>query len=865
MPNKMLKAILWMEAAVLFGVAGTTTVKARPEYAHSRVVGVQQGLWTVPSNQVFLRYNFSERESKPVPTLFNYTICYWIRGERSTSLFVHVSYAVSDLDANNILLYQGHDRLLAFINGVYQSSTHAREFPFVPGVWHHLCHVIEEEDYAFYWGGKEFLSGSLVGVPGAPLNGSLVIGQEQDRYGGKFDKYQALFGEIGQLNVWDRALAPAEIGHMAACRGSVRGNVFSLDTADMEVVGNVSDTRVELGHFCRETVHYVVLSEWLTFPTALALCRLIGGTMPAPSSSHGNDVLLKNAKPFMDSCTPESNWKYWLGIVKNKESDTWVNIESGEEAKYLNFAKPYPMRADMYQCVVLLDDGTWANHRCSLKKCAICHLPTPSLLYLRGFCFDIDYQRKFRVDKYFGGRLVFRGHEDLFIFWSEGDESWHLHDIDRNVTLARTEQVGHNSYPVGTHRWVAVEQICDMQKGSVFEMILSKCTDDLFVCSSGDCIERSLRCNLWNDCSDGSDEENCDVVAIGSSYQPHLPPRGPTDAALTLTPTVTLSRIAKIDEIAMSVTLEFFTTLAWRDERLSFRHLTPGKETPIPATQADRMWIPDFQLLDLEGGQPKVLDEKVMITTANNATLPMFNSIERDLTYPGTENDLTMTRQFSAKFTCLFNLHVYPFDKQECSINLRLSRAYQDRVSFSREGWRGTYTGPKELALYTVKGVAFRIMNDPRTELSLCFELHRRQGVILLSTFVPSVLLLLVSWAALFLEDLNVSANLSLTNLLVLYTLFSNLLRSVPDTAAVKMIDIWFFFAISLLFLNIMVIIFIDYAASFFLHAQAGESAKDTSLEKKRVRIMSLYRSVIPFAFLAFNVTYWWLVVFVYN
>lgn len=52
---------------------------ARADDAHSRVVGVQQGLWTVPSNQVFLRYNFSVPEDEPVPTLFNYTICYWIR------------------------------------------------------------------------------------------------------------------------------------------------------------------------------------------------------------------------------------------------------------------------------------------------------------------------------------------------------------------------------------------------------------------------------------------------------------------------------------------------------------------------------------------------------------------------------------------------------------------------------------------------------------------------------------------------------------------------------------------------------------------------------------------------------------------
>ncbi|ROT79980.1 putative gamma-aminobutyric acid receptor subunit delta [Penaeus vannamei] len=281
----------------------------------------------------------------------------------------------------------------------------------------------------------------------------------------------------------------------------------------------------------------------------------------------------------------------------------------------------------------------------------------------------------------------------------------------------------------------------------------------------------------------------------------------------------------------MSVTLEFFTTLAWRDERLSFQHLTPGKETPVPATQADRMWIPDFQL-DLEGGQPKVLDEKVMITTANNATLPA-SDISRNRKRPHSDSPVHREvrlflqpphlplRQAGVQ-------HQPPALPRLPGPGQLLARGL-DRDLHRPRGTRSLYG----------QGVAFRSTDDARTELSLGFELHRRQGVILLSTFVPSVLLLLVSWAALFLKDLNVSANLSLTNLLVLYTLFSNLLRSVPDTAAVKMIDIWFFFAISLLFLNIMVIIFLDYVAGFFLNAQT-ERAPRTRVSKRYERIMSL-------------------------
>lgn len=79
----------------------------------------------------------------------------------------------------------------------------------------------------------------------------------------------------------------------------------------------------------------------------------------------------------------------------------------------------------------------------------------------------------------------------------------------------------------------------------------------------------------------------------------------------------------------MAISLEFFVSLTWRDERLSFRQLDPERETSIPASDAAQMWIPDYQLLNLEAGQAKELEKTVTVTTADNATLPHFNSINR--------------------------------------------------------------------------------------------------------------------------------------------------------------------------------------------------------------------------------------------
>ena len=35
------------------------------------------------------------------------------------------------------------------------------------------------------------------------------------------------------------------------------------------------------------------------------------------------------------------------------------------------------------------------------------------------------------------------------------------------------------------------------------------CSDDLFRCKSGKCINLIWRCDGYNDCGDGSDEKNC--------------------------------------------------------------------------------------------------------------------------------------------------------------------------------------------------------------------------------------------------------------------------------------------------------------------------------------------------------------------
>ncbi|KAL1770024.1 SAP [Sigmodon hispidus] len=77
----------------------------------------------------------------------------------------------------------------------------------------HFCTSWESSSgIAEFWvNGKPWVKKGLqmgYTVKGQP---SIVIGQEQDSYGGSFDQSQSFMGEIGDLNMWDSVLTPEKI------------------------------------------------------------------------------------------------------------------------------------------------------------------------------------------------------------------------------------------------------------------------------------------------------------------------------------------------------------------------------------------------------------------------------------------------------------------------------------------------------------------------------------------------------------------------------------------------------------------------------------------------------------------------------
>ncbi|CAH3022163.1 unnamed protein product, partial [Porites evermanni] len=110
------------------------------------------------------------------------------------------------------------------------------------GKWHHIC--VTWENTAGSWrlykdgkveaSGKGLETGNMI-RPG----GALVLGQEQDSVGGRFDSRQSFIGELTDVNIWDHVIKEQEINRMSkSCLTGV-GNLFQWPDFKSHIKGSV--------------------------------------------------------------------------------------------------------------------------------------------------------------------------------------------------------------------------------------------------------------------------------------------------------------------------------------------------------------------------------------------------------------------------------------------------------------------------------------------------------------------------------------------------------------------------------------------------------------------------------------------------
>ncbi|XP_037546676.1 neuronal pentraxin-2b [Nematolebias whitei] len=176
------------------------------------------------------------RITKSLPEMYAFTLCMWIKSSASPGIGTPFSYGVPG-QANEIVLIEwGNNPIELLINDkVAQLPLEVRD-----GKWHHICisWTTRDGQWDAYQDGEKVGTGDNLAAwhPIKP-GGVIILGQEQDVVGGRFDAGQAFVGELSQVNIWDRVLKPMEIQSIANCSTYVSGNVISWLPSNVEVFG----------------------------------------------------------------------------------------------------------------------------------------------------------------------------------------------------------------------------------------------------------------------------------------------------------------------------------------------------------------------------------------------------------------------------------------------------------------------------------------------------------------------------------------------------------------------------------------------------------------------------------------------------
>uniref|UniRef100_A0A8D0FZL1 Neuronal pentraxin 2 n=1 Tax=Sphenodon punctatus TaxID=8508 RepID=A0A8D0FZL1_SPHPU len=181
---------------------------------------------------------------KTLPELYAFTVCLWLRSSASPGIGTPFSYAVPG-QANEIVLIEwGNNPIELLINDkVAQLPLFISD-----GKWHHICVTWTTRDgmWEAFQDGEKLGTGENL-APWHPIKpgGVLIIGQEQDTVGGRFDATQAFVGELSQFNIWDRVLKAEDIMNIANCSTNMPGNIIPWVDNNVDVFGGATKWPVE--------------------------------------------------------------------------------------------------------------------------------------------------------------------------------------------------------------------------------------------------------------------------------------------------------------------------------------------------------------------------------------------------------------------------------------------------------------------------------------------------------------------------------------------------------------------------------------------------------------------------------------------
>ena len=387
----------------------------------------------------------------------------------------------------------------------------------------------------------------------------------------------------------------------------------------------------------------------------------------------------------------------------------------------------------------------------------------------------------------------------------------HFYFTNMNVTLLSSSR-----RPFGKLTWSVGNYTCNKGQTQEMELLLSTCYEDQFTCNDGTCIALEKRCDNEADCLDVSDEKQCKIVALDETkyLKDKTPPAREKGQKLKVVLSMDIFNILAIQEVENIIVLKFDMEATWFDSRLDFYNLNrdSGMNTLIQAEKM-KIWVPTILFSNTDIGLTSKNDDVSFITVlrSQNGSLIGSEVNEDIMVYQGAENKIKLNRVYKSEFICNYDMRFYPFDIQECMIEMVVDGSTAKFIDLLPGNLM--YSGEPDLAQYYVVGydiLSHKIKKKDGVKVTL--TLGRRLLGTILTVYVPTILLNVIGHSTNYFKSFFFEAvvTVNLTCMLVLVTMFISTSSSLPKTSYIKMVDYWLIFTLLLPFVEVILHTYIE-------------------------------------------------------
>ncbi|XP_064076291.1 gamma-aminobutyric acid receptor subunit beta-like [Vanessa tameamea] len=271
--------------------------------------------------------------------------------------------------------------------------------------------------------------------------------------------------------------------------------------------------------------------------------------------------------------------------------------------------------------------------------------------------------------------------------------------------------------------------------------------------------------------------------------------------------------ISSVSEVLMDFTLDFYFRQFWTDPRLAYKKI-PGVETLSVGSEFIKdIWVPDTFFVN---------EKQSYFHTATTS-----NEFIR-IHYSGS---ITRSIRLTITASCPMDLQYFPMDHQLCHIEIESFGYTMRDIRYKWNEGPNSVSVSTDLSLpqFKVLGHRQRTMEISLTtgnysRLACEIQFVRSMGYYLIQIYIPSGLIVIISWVSFWLNRNATPARVALgvTTVLTMTTLMSSTNAALPKISYVKSIDVYLGACFVMVF------------ASFLEYATVGYMAKRIQMRKQR-------------------------------